>query len=110
MTSGRELLSLQSRWHSRVCDRYTQLVFIGAQMDEAAIRRALDDCCLTEQEMDEALTDDEQDDDDEEEDEDDREARVKAEKMEQSKQWPILQPLLAFDADPDAEPTCALKQ
>lgn len=107
VTSGRELVSLESRWHSRVSDRYTQLVFIGAQMDEEAIRIALDDCCLTQKEMDDALREDE-DDEDEEEDAvaDAKQALMQA----QIKRWPLLQPLLAFDTDPNAEPTCALRQ
>ncbi|MGI9613663.1 MAG: GTP-binding protein [Acidimicrobiales bacterium] len=38
---------LASRWDPLVGDRQTEIVFIGADMDEAAIRARLDDCVLT---------------------------------------------------------------
>lgn len=38
---------LASRWDPLVGDRQTEIVFIGADMDEAAIRERLDSCVLT---------------------------------------------------------------
>ncbi|MEM9652674.1 MAG: GTP-binding protein [Actinomycetota bacterium] len=38
---------LQERWDPLVGDRQTEIVFIGADMDEAAIRRRLDRCIVT---------------------------------------------------------------
>lgn len=38
----------QGTWHPRYGDRAQQLVFIGIQMDEAALRARLDDCLLDE--------------------------------------------------------------
>nr|WP_254662879.1 GTP-binding protein [Haladaptatus sp. W1] len=40
-------------WDEEWGDRRTQLVFIGSDVDEAAITAALDDCVLTDAEMDE---------------------------------------------------------
>ena len=111
VTSGMELLSLQSRWHPTVADRCTQMVWIGAQMDEATICAALDQCCMTEEEMAAALPTEDDEEDDEEEEED--EGQVKAKKQvllgEQLTQWSLLSKVLSFDADPNAEPTCALR-
>ncbi|MEO1170727.1 MAG: zinc metallochaperone GTPase ZigA [Myxococcota bacterium] len=39
----------QPNWHPRYGDRSQQLVFIGLQIDEAAVRARLDDCLLNEE-------------------------------------------------------------
>lgn len=116
VTSGCELLSLQSRWHPRVADRYTQLVFIGAGdvMDEAAIRAALDRCALTDTEMVDALgegQDGQSDDDEADADADDEQSAAHQHEHGQTGgvQFPLLQKVLDFDADPNAAPTCALQ-
>ncbi len=47
-----EILSLiRSRWEEPWGDRQQELVLIGMDMDEAALRRSLDDCLLTDAEM-----------------------------------------------------------
>ncbi|MEM8924998.1 MAG: GTP-binding protein [Actinomycetota bacterium] len=46
---------LQRRWDPLVGDRQTELVFIGADMDEAAIRARLDDCVLTGPEFEQGI-------------------------------------------------------
>ena len=46
-----ELGYLEQRWDPLVGDRMTELVFIGIDMDEAAIRAALDACALTAEEI-----------------------------------------------------------
>ncbi len=45
--SDEERADLETRWDPIVGDRQTELVFIGADMDEAAIRERLDRCVLT---------------------------------------------------------------
>lgn len=108
VTSGCELLSLQSRWHPRVADRYTQLVFIGADdvMDEAAIRAALDHCALTDTEMADALGERQ----DGQSDDVEQSAAHQHEHGQTGRvQFPLLQKVLDFDADPNAAPTCALQ-
>ena len=42
---------LRENWHPEWGDRGAQLVFIGADMDQDAVTDALDDCLLTDQEM-----------------------------------------------------------
>ncbi len=45
--SDEDAADLTSRWDPLVGDRQTEIVFIGADMDEAAIRERLDRCVLT---------------------------------------------------------------
>ncbi len=40
------LAALRKRWHKAYGDRRQQLVFIGIDMDEAALRRSLNDCLI----------------------------------------------------------------
>ncbi len=48
---------IEEDWDDEWGDRGIQLVFIGRQVDEEALASALDDCLLTEEEMDEAWDD-----------------------------------------------------
>jgi len=78
-------------------------------MDEATIRRKLDQCASTHTEIEQAIGEE-----DEEEESDDAAAAASAAAARsklhaaQVHQWPLLRPLLLFD-DPDAAPTCAIK-
>ena len=47
LESDDERADLESRWDPLVGDRQTEIVFIGVDMDEAAIRQRLDRCVLT---------------------------------------------------------------
>ncbi len=47
LESDEERADLESRWDPVVGDRQTELVFIGVDMDEAAIRERLDRCIVT---------------------------------------------------------------
>ena len=47
LDSDEERADLESRWDPLVGDRQTEIVFIGVDMDEAAIRQRLDRCVLT---------------------------------------------------------------
>ncbi len=42
---------IRARWRGRFGDRCQELVFIGAGMDEVAMRKSLDACLLTEEEL-----------------------------------------------------------
>ncbi|MEM1417717.1 MAG: GTP-binding protein, partial [Myxococcota bacterium] len=46
--AGHEELTKKPTWHKRFGDRAQQLVFIGQDMDEEAMRAALDACLLDE--------------------------------------------------------------
>jgi G3E family GTPase len=50
-----ELADLRSRWDPLLGDRQTELVFIGIDMDEAALRSRLDACVLTPAEFEQGM-------------------------------------------------------
>jgi G3E family GTPase len=50
-----DLADLEERWDPLVGDRMTELVFIGIEIDEAEVRRRLDDCVLTPDEIEEGM-------------------------------------------------------
>ena len=47
LETDEERAELEARWDPLLGDRQTEIVFIGIDMDEAAIRRRLDACVLT---------------------------------------------------------------
>lgn len=50
-TDSESVLHIRSKWHEGVGDARQELVLIGMEMDEAALRARFDDCLLTDDEM-----------------------------------------------------------
>ncbi|WP_409281666.1 zinc metallochaperone GTPase ZigA [Pseudomonas defluvii] len=50
-TDSESVLNIRSKWHEDVGDARQELVLIGMEMDEAALRTRFDACLLTDEEM-----------------------------------------------------------